>query len=105
MFLVCFVLQTVASPNQLHQRNSKSALSEPWAVTDLMSIDQDEQLKIGLRTICRCDVCDYGQDDGRKTVSKQRVQRFTSKSEEETAQTQTQGPLRQTNTGAHEKPT
>ena len=33
---------------------------------------------------CRCDVCDCGQDDGRKTVSEQGVQRITSK---ETAQT------------------
>ena len=50
-------------------------------------------------TNCRCDVCDCGQDDGRKTVSAQGVQRITSK---ETAQTKAQGPLRQTNTGAHE---
>ena len=35
-------------------------------------------------TMCRCDVCDCGQDDGRKTVSEQGVQRITSK---ETAQT------------------
>ena len=33
---------------------------------------------------CRCDVCDCGQDDGRKTVSEQGVQRITSK---ETSQT------------------
>ena len=51
---------------------------------------------------CRCEVCDYDQDDGRKTVSEQGVQRVTSKSKKETAQTQAQGPLRQTNTGAHE---
>ena len=37
----------------------------------------------GLR-MCRCDVCDCSQDDGRKTVSEQGVQRITSK---ETAQT------------------
>ena len=29
--------------------------------------------------ICRCDVCDCSQDDGRKTVSEQGVQRITSK--------------------------
>ena len=33
---------------------------------------------------CRCDVCDGSQDDGRRTVSEQSVQRITSK---ETAQT------------------
>ena len=33
---------------------------------------------------CRCDVCDCGQDDSRKRVSEQGVQRITSK---ETAQT------------------
>ena len=48
------------------------------------------------------EVCDCDQDDGRKTVSEQGVQRVTSKSKKETAQTQAQGPLRQTNTGAHE---
>ena len=36
---------------------------------------------------CRCDVCDYGQDDGHETVCEQGVQRITSKSKEETAQT------------------
>ena len=50
-------------------------------------------------TNCRCDVCDSSQDDGRRTVSEQGVQCITSK---ETAQTQAQGPLRQTNTGSHE---
>ena len=35
-------------------------------------------------SICRCDVCDGSQDDGRRTVSEQSVQRITSK---ETAQT------------------
>ena len=54
---------------------------------------------VALYLRCRCDVSDCGQDDGRKTVSEQGVQRITSK---ETAQTQAQGPLRQTNTGAHE---
>ena len=34
--------------------------------------------------VCRCDVCDGSQDDGRRTVSEQSVQRITSK---ETAQT------------------
>ena len=34
--------------------------------------------------MCRCDVCDGSQDDGRRTVSEQSVQRITSK---ETAQT------------------
>ena len=53
--------------------------------------------------LCRCDVCDCGQDDGRKTVSEQGVQRITSKSKEETSQTQAQLPARQTHTGAHEK--
>ena len=38
-------------------------------------------------TNCRCDVCDCDQDDGRKTVSEQGVQRITSKSKDETAQT------------------
>ena len=37
--------------------------------------------------ICRCDVCECGQDDGHETVSEQGVQRITSKSKEETAQT------------------
>ena len=35
-------------------------------------------------SICRCDVCDGSQDDGRRTVFEQSVQRITSK---ETAQT------------------
>ena len=52
---------------------------------------------------CRCEVCDCDQDDGRRTVSEQGVQRVTSKSKKETALTQAEGPLRQTNTGAHEK--
>ena len=38
----------------------------------------------GHNACCRCDVCDDSQDDGRKTVSEQSVQRITSK---ETAQT------------------
>ena len=37
-----------------------------------------------LHPFCRCDVCDCSQDDGRKTVFEQGVQRITSK---ETAQT------------------
>ena len=37
--------------------------------------------------MCRCEVCDCDQDDGRKTVSEQGVQRVTSKSKKETAQT------------------
>ena len=36
---------------------------------------------------CRCEVCDCDQDDNRKTVSEQGVQRVTSKSKKETAQT------------------
>ena len=51
---------------------------------------------------CRCEVCDCDQDDGRNTVSEQGVQRVTSKSKKETAKKQAEGPLRQTNTGAHE---
>ena len=39
---------------------------------------------IALHHICRCDVCDGSQDDGRRKVSEQSVQRITSK---ETAQT------------------
>ena len=42
-----------------------------------------DRLPEGVR-FCRCDVCDGSQDDGRKTVSEQSVQRITSK---ETAQT------------------
>ena len=52
--------------------------------------------KRGSGTDVMCDVmCDCGQDDGHETVSEQDAQR--------TAQTQAQGPLSQTNTGAHEK--
>ena len=49
--------------------------------------------------MCQCDVCHGSQDDGRKTVSEQGVPRITSK---ETAQTEAQEPLRQTNTDTHE---
>ena len=60
------------------------------------------RVSVSCVSCCRCEVCDYDQDDGRKTVSEQGVQRVTSKSKKETAQTEVQGPLRQTNTGAHE---
>ena len=41
-------------------------------------------LDADMLALCRCDVCDESQDDGRKTVSEPSVQRITSK---ETAQT------------------
>ena len=51
-------------------------------------VDGDDYWYAAWRTtqqpMCRCDVCDGSQDDGRKTVSEQNVQRITSK---ETAQT------------------
>ena len=45
---------------------------------------EDQNLVLHHQELCRCDVCDGSQDDGRKTVSEQSVQRITSK---ETAQT------------------
>ena len=49
--------------------------------------DDGTHRKILKKERCRCDVCDCDQDDGRKTVSEQGVQRVTSKSKKETAQT------------------
>ena len=56
-------------------------------VTLHMSLCSEKNNGVALVLIlpfCRCDVCVCSQDDGRKTVSEQGVQRITSK---ETAQT------------------
>ena len=45
------------------------------------------RVSVSCVSCCRCEVCDYDQDDGRKTVFEQGVQRVTSKSKKETAQT------------------
>ena len=48
------------------------------------SAEDEPQRNHTVDRCCGCDVCDCGQDDGRKAVSEQGVQRITSK---ETAQT------------------